>query len=57
MLVQALVSKPAVEALDVGVLVGFARIDLPKVDVSVVRLVEHRLANELRSVITANDLR
>ena len=37
MLVQALVSKPAVEALDVGVLVGFARIDLPQVDVSVVR--------------------
>lgn len=57
MLVQALVSKPAVEALDVGVLVGFARIDLPQVDVPVVCPVEHRLANELRSVITANDLR
>ena len=57
MLVQALVSKPAVEALDVGVLVGFARIDLPQVDVPVVCPVEHRLANELRSVVTANDLR
>ncbi len=57
MLVQTLVSKSALEALDVGVLVGFARIDLPQVDVSVVRPVEHRLADELRSVITANDLR
>ena len=57
MLVQALVSKSAVEALDVGVLVGFARIDLPQVDVAIMRPVQHRLANELRSVITANDLR
>lgn len=57
MLVQALVSKPAVEALDVGVLAGFTRIDLPQVDVTVVRPVEHCLAKELRSVITANDLR
>lgn len=57
MLVPELVSKPAVEALCVGVLVGFAGIDLPQVEVSVVRPVEHRLANGLRSVITANDLR
>lgn len=57
MLAQAPVSKPSVEAFDVGVLIRFARIDLPRVDVSVVGPVGHRLANELRAVITANDLR
>jgi len=57
MLVQALVSKPAVAALDVGVLIRFTRIDLPQVDVPSVCPVEHRLANELRAVVTAHDLR
>jgi len=57
MLVQALVSKPAVAALDVGVLIRFTRIDLPQGDVPSVCPVEHRLANELRAVVTAHDLR
>ncbi len=43
MLVQALVSKPSVEAFDVGVLIRFIRIDLPQFDVSVMCPVEHRL--------------
>ncbi len=34
MFVQALVSKPAVEALNVGVLVRFTWIDLPQVGIA-----------------------
>ncbi len=57
MLVQALISKPAVESLDVGVLVRFGWIDLPQVHIAFIRTVEHRLANELRSVVTADNPR
>ncbi len=57
MVVQALVLKPAVVALDVGVLVRVGWIELPQVYIALVHPVEHCLSNELRSFVTANDSR
>jgi hypothetical protein len=56
MVVQAIVLKSAVEAFAVCFLVCFALIDLPKVNVPIIRPVGDVLADELRSGITANDL-
>ncbi len=57
MLVQTLIAKPTVEALDVGVLFEFARIDLPQAHLASMRPVEHRLTYELRSIVTADNPR
>ena len=54
MFIQALVSKSSVEAFDISVLVRFTRIDLPQVHIALMRPVEHCLANELRSIVTAD---
>ena len=50
-LVEALVAKPGVEALDECVLRGFARFDEVKLDVSVVGPALHRAARELGAIV------
>lgn len=51
MFVQALVPEPAIERLDVGVLVRLAGLDQPQRDACAMRPVQHRLAGELRAVV------
>ena len=52
MLVQAFVSELAVEAFDEGVLRWFAGLDEAKLYLPLLCPEEHRLAGELRAVIT-----
>jgi hypothetical protein len=55
--VQALISQPAVEALDIGVLIRLARFYQPQLDPLPMRPHHHRLPRELRAVVRADHLR
>ena len=57
MFVQALISQPAVEALDMGVLIPLAGLDQPQLDPLPIRPHRHRLVRELRAVVRADHLR
>lgn len=54
--VEALIPQAAVERLDIGILVGLARFDQPRLYTSFVRSRHHRLAAELLAVVGANHL-
>ena len=57
MLVEAFVAEPAVEGLDVGVLVRLARFDQSQLYAALVRPSHHGLAAELFVVVGADHLR
>ena len=51
MLIQAFVEQPAIEALDIGVLDRFARLDKVQLDAAPVRPGIQGAARELRAVV------
>ena len=57
MFVQALISQPAVKALDIGALIRLARLDQPQLDPLTMRPHHHRLPRDLRAVVRADHLR
>ena len=56
-LVQAFIAQPSIERFDVGILIGFARLDQSQGDVMLMRPAQHRLAAELLAIVGADDLR
>lgn len=55
-LVQALIPQSSVERLNVGVLIGFARLDQEQPHTTGMRPSHHRLAEELLAVVGADRL-
>ena len=55
--VQAFIAQPSIERFDVGILIGFARLDQSQGDVMLMRPAQHRLATELLAIVGADDLR
>ncbi len=56
-LVQAFVPEPAVERFDIGVLIGFPRLDQPELDAVLVCPSQHRAPGEFLTVVRSNDFR